>query len=225
MPGVMLYFSIRPCMKRLTLEQKGRLFEAILDYGQTRQVPELEGVLGVAWDFIQERLDQDAQRYQNLLDKRKASGRKGGEATAARRRQQEAGKDKQTKQTAAQAGKGQQINPIPNPNPILNPIPNPNPIPNTHTDMGGEPHVCVRFSPPGVEEVRHYCQERGYKIDPEQFVYYYSSNGWMVGKNRMKDWRAAVRNWNRKEEQHGTDKAAGNDSGKSEPGWVVGTVL
>lgn len=60
---------------------------------------------------------------------------------------------------------------------------------------GGKP----RFTPPTVEEVKAYCQERGNNIDPEYFVDFYSSKGWMVGKNKMKDWQAAVRNWERKD--------------------------
>lgn len=56
-----------------------------------------------------------------------------------------------------------------------------------------------RFLPPTVEEVRAYCRERGNNVDPQRFVDYYSSNGWMVGKNRMKDWKAAVRTWEQNE--------------------------
>lgn len=52
-----------------------------------------------------------------------------------------------------------------------------------------------RFTPPTVEEVRAYCEERHNGIDPERFVNFYSSKGWMVGKNKMKDWKAAVRTW------------------------------
>lgn len=52
-----------------------------------------------------------------------------------------------------------------------------------------------RFAPPTVEEVKAYCNESKYKIDAERFIAHYSSNGWMVGKNKMKDWQAAVRNW------------------------------
>lgn len=52
-----------------------------------------------------------------------------------------------------------------------------------------------RFTPPTVEQVREYCWERGNNVDPQRFVDYYSSNGWMVGKNKMKDWKAAVRTW------------------------------
>lgn len=51
------------------------------------------------------------------------------------------------------------------------------------------------FNPPSIEEVKAYCLERGNRVDPEKWLNHYASNGWMVGKNKMKDWRAAVRTW------------------------------
>ena len=60
------------------------------------------------------------------------------------------------------------------------------------------PTRTKRFVPPTVDEVRGYCLERGNGIDPQRFVGYYTSNGWMVGKNKMKDWKAAVRTWEQK---------------------------
>ncbi len=60
-----------------------------------------------------------------------------------------------------------------------------------------------RFTPPKLEEVKAYCKERNNNIDPETFIDYYTSNGWVVGKNKMKDWKATVRTW---EKRHNTDK-------------------
>lgn len=54
-----------------------------------------------------------------------------------------------------------------------------------------------RFTPPSVEEVKSYCAERKNNVDAQRFVDYYTANGWLVGKNKMKDWRAAVRTWER----------------------------
>lgn len=51
------------------------------------------------------------------------------------------------------------------------------------------------FIPPSVEEVKAYCIERQNNVDAEAFVDFYESKGWMVGKNKMKDWKAAVRTW------------------------------
>ena len=50
-----------------------------------------------------------------------------------------------------------------------------------------------RFSPPNVDEVKQYCREQGLAVDPQWFIDYYTSNGWKVGKNPMKDWKAVCR--------------------------------
>ncbi len=52
-----------------------------------------------------------------------------------------------------------------------------------------------RFKKPTLEEVKAYCQERKNKVDPERFVDYYTAKGWKIGKQSMKDWKAAVRTW------------------------------
>lgn len=65
----MLYFSIRPALKRLSAEQKGQLFDAILDYGEGGVLPDFDGVLGVCWDFIQPMIDRDAESYREKCDK------------------------------------------------------------------------------------------------------------------------------------------------------------
>ena len=61
-----------------------------------------------------------------------------------------------------------------------------------------------RFTPPTPEEVQQYCTESGHYIDADAFVDFYESKSWMVGKNKMKDWKSAVRNWERsaKEQPH-----------------------
>lgn len=59
------------------------------------------------------------------------------------------------------------------------------------------------FVPPSVRDVQSYCAERNSMIDPERFVDFYSSKGWMVGKNKMKDWRASVRTWERTYKDNG----------------------
>ena len=65
----------------------------------------------------------------------------------------------------------------------------------------GEKRVAnARFAPPTVQEVSDYVSEKDLRstVDPEHFIDFYTSKNWMVGKNKMKDWKAAVRNWSRK---------------------------
>ena len=63
-----------------------------------------------------------------------------------------------------------------------------------------------RFEKPSISEIKQYCMERNNNIDASQFFDYYESNGWKVGKNSMKDWKAAVRTWERSEYRKPTQK-------------------
>ena len=56
-----------------------------------------------------------------------------------------------------------------------------------------------KFTPPPLDDVKSYCQDRKNKVDAARFVDYYTANGWRIGKTTMKDWRAAVRVWERNE--------------------------
>lgn len=61
------------------------------------------------------------------------------------------------------------------------------------------PASSKRFTKPSLQEVQEYCHERGGKVDAQKWLDYYESNGWKVGRNSMKDWKAAVRTWERNE--------------------------
>lgn len=71
------------------------------------------------------------------------------------------------------------------------------------------------FAPPSVEMVTAYCKENGYTISAWKFVNYYTSNGWLVGKNKMKDWKAAVRTWQSKENENGNRQLPANNQTNS----------
>ena len=59
--------------------------------------------------------------------------------------------------------------------------------------------TAKRFVPPTIDEVRAYCLERHNTVNADAFIAFYESNGWKVGKNSMKDWKAAVRTWEQRE--------------------------
>ena len=67
-------------------------------------------------------------------------------------------------------------------------------------DMGAK--SVARFCPPTLEEVQSYVLEKGIEIDAEKFVAYYESNGWMVGRNKMKSWKSAIVTWKKNEEKY-----------------------
>lgn len=58
------------------------------------------------------------------------------------------------------------------------------------------------FAPPSLEEVINYCNERANQVNAQQFVNFYTAKGWMVGKNKMKDWHAAIRTWEQRDQEN-----------------------
>ena len=69
----------------------------------------------------------------------------------------------------------------------------------TKQNRGEDDARARRFTPPSVEEVYAYCRERGNAVDPDRFVDFYAAKGWRIGREPMRDWRAAVRTWEKKE--------------------------
>lgn len=197
-PGVMFYFDVRQCIKRLDTNEKGRLFEAILDYAEFGIVPDLDGALGVAWDFIQPKLDRDAGRYDRQVEQKQY-------AVFVRELRKKGGNPipfdewkslpdiERNRMISADTGRYPTST-----NNLQTTTPNLQTTTSTDNRIGADkPPARTRFLPPKVEEVRAYCHEQGYtRVDPERFIDYYQSNGWKVGKNPMKDWKAAVRGWN-----------------------------
>ena len=72
--------------------------------------------------------------------------------------------------------------------------------------------TAKRFCPPTLEEVKAYCAEKEYNIDAERFIDFYTSKGWFVGKNKMKDWQAAVRNWHKGGKGNGGARTTANNN-------------
>lgn len=64
-----------------------------------------------------------------------------------------------------------------------------------------ERKTAKRFVPPTREDLLLFCQEAGIQIDVDRFLNYYTANGWMAGRNKMKDWKATARNWANRDQQ------------------------
>ena len=225
-PGVMLYFETAEATTQLDLETKGRLYECIMEYGLYGTVPELSGPLVYIWPFVKQKIDFDNDRYQDIQEKRARAGSRGGQAKANNAKQSEANlaiatfaKDEVAEESKDSNTKQIKPTPTPTPTPTTTPTTTPTPSdiyqPSTNNQPGtinegscmgalnGPTTTRQRFTPPSADDVRAYATEKGYTIDPEAFVDYYIANGWKVGKNPMKDWKAAVRTWVRKDNEHG----------------------
>ena len=79
----------------------------------------------------------------------------------------------------------------------------------------------VVFTPPALDEVSAYCAERDNGINPQAFIDFYESKGWMIGPNHMKDWKAAVRTWESHERRPQSGQRTGNNQQPTgeDAGW------
>lgn len=73
------------------------------------------------------------------------------------------------------------------------------PIPDNKPYNDTDRVALKRFTHPTVDEVAAYCRDRQNNVDPQTFVDFYEAKGWMIGKSKMKDWKAAVRTWEKRD--------------------------
>lgn len=168
------YFSYAETCRRLTDEELGRLFRALMHFGATGERPDLAGRECIAFDFIADDIARAQEKYEDTCRKRSENGKQGGRPKAS------AFSEKQKKQMLFEESKISQSKDK-----------------DKDEDEDKEKDKVKRFIPPTAEEVRAYCEARGGKVDPQKFLDHYTSNGWRVGRNPMRDWKAAARNWER----------------------------
>lgn len=178
-----LYASYMQHVKMLSLEQRGELFTAILEYASgyaSEELPEMDEVTQMAFSFIKADMDKNEEKYLRTVEARSEAGKRGGRPKA------NASEEKQKKQMLSEESNEKQKNHV---------------YVNEYVDVNDNEKEIVkekrRFTPPTRDEVQAYIQENRYSVDADKFIDFYVSKGWMVGRNKMKDWKAAVRNWAR----------------------------
>lgn len=159
--------------RNLSDSELGRLFRALMTYSATGEKTQLNGREEMAFDFISIDIDTAKERYTAKCAKLKANGE------------------------AANATKCQQM--PPNAPQKRRKKKEDNPLTPLQGDEGAQSRS--RFTPPAPDDVTAYCQERHNGIDGKEFCDFYASKGWMIGKSEMKDWKAAVRTWERSRQQ------------------------
>lgn len=166
--------------------ERGRLFTAMLKYALHCEEMELPGNERFIWPVFKQMIDQSREALDN---KRKAGSARQQAAAEASSVQQTAADGSTSKQTAAQGHINQESRI------------NKQELRNNNNNEGEEKRARVaRFTPPDAAEVAAFAKEHGLAINAEQFVDFYSAKGWRVGNSPMKDWRAAVRNWVRRDQ-------------------------
>lgn len=157
-----------------------RLFRAMLRYALDGTEPQMKSSERALWTVARQNIDRETAAYESKV-KHLQRGRSSVSKTT--RSVSEEDKDKE-KEKDKDKDKDKDIY------------------------IGGEPPVPpapkahIYIQPPSLEEVESYCRERMNRVNPQYFYDYYQSNGWRVGKNPMKDWKAAVRSW----ESNGMDR-------------------
>lgn len=154
----------------------GRLIIAMQDYKDGKE-PRIDGNERFIWPSVRNDIDISRAAYEETCKKRSESGKQGG-----RPKKAEGFDEKQKNQMLFEKAKKANTNQI-----------NTNQI-NTNPPNGGCSTRAVRFTPPTLAEVQSYVAERHSQVDPQGFIDFYESKGWMVGKTPMKDWKAACRN-------------------------------
>lgn len=181
-----MYTDYMEQISMLKREQRGDLFTAIMAYADNSELPDMDDVTRMAFCFIRSQMDRDKNKYLDTIEKRREAGKQGGRPKAS-------GFDDKAKKANGFSDNQTEAKKPDNVNDNVNV----NDIKKKGTNV---PKENARFEPPTVENVIGYCHEKGYKnVDADRFVDFYASKGWFVGKNKMKDWKAAVRNWERQE--------------------------
>ena len=184
-----VWTSFRVTISPLNEAEKGRLFDAMLIYAETGEEPsEFKGNERFLWPVAKQDIDRMSQKCETL----KVNASKGGKAKSRNRQMQS--EDSKDCQTVADDSKSYQDEA--NCTYKVN-IKKRNIKENTLKGVKEKPQM--RFTPPTVDEVRIYCQQRGNNVDPERFVAFYASKGWKVGNQPMKDWKACIITWEKRD--------------------------
>lgn len=212
-----LYCDYRKHFSLLSPEEQGCLIMAIFEYVETGAEPVLEAMPLMAFSFIRAQLDRDIDKYQEICRKRKEAGSKGGrppKAYAGGENQTKAKKPNGFSENQTKAKKPDNDTANVNVNETVNETVIYN---RGNSDESPQKKTASRFIPPTIEDVRAYCIERGNGVNPEAFVDFYASKGWMVGKNKMKDWKAAIRTWEKGESRQAQPRRPSASKAYSNP--------
>lgn len=167
--------SFYDAIELLPEEEQLAAYKAVVKYGLNNEVVDSSNMAQVVLMVAKPVIDSSHARYNQCVENGKKGGRpKKNQSENQRDNQRENQRDNRTE---------------------TEPKPNQNLNDNVNVNVNVNDKSKRRFTPPSLRDISAYCQERKNGVDPQKFRDHYESNGWMVGKNRMKDWKAAVRTW------------------------------
>ena len=182
MTYIKLFVDYLDAIEPLGDAERGRLFTSLLEYARSGEAPQLGGNERFLFPMMRAQIDRDNAAMTVLSETRSRAGKSGAEA-----KQANAEFAKQNKQ-------------IPNLPSKSSYDKDKDKDEDKDKDKDESITRARRFTPPTLDDVLVYVRERGSNVDPQRFLDFYASKGWMVGKNPMKDWKAAVRTWEKRED-------------------------
>ena len=189
-----LYSEQRELIDILSDEEAGKLFKNIFKY-VNGEIPQLNGAVQMAFISIRQQLDRNAAKYEAKKEKLRQNGLKGGRP-----------KKNSTQNKSNGFSENQMVNLESKKSLYVNDNVNVND--NNIIDIS----ETKTFKNPTLDEIRNYCTERKNNVNAEQFYDFYASKGWMIGKNKMKDWKAAIRTWERNTKNDNAEKSEMEES-------------
>lgn len=193
------YFSYARTLSGLTDEQFGRVMRAAIEYTEKGTVPDLDALEMMGFAFIKEDIDRAKDHYETVCERRREAINKrwGKRDNDSNDTKEYISIEMNTIDSKAKEKEKAKEKAIAKAN-----------IYSASDDAKPTRAKAKRFSPPSVDEVAAYCAECGYgTINPEAFVDYYEARGWKIGSQSMKDWKATVRNWVRRDAERQTQAA------------------
>ena len=190
--SVVFYKSFYDGIKCLPPEEQLKAYNMVFEYAFSSVEPAEQSLANVTFTLIKPQIDANVRRMEN--------GKKGGRPkkileTQENEKPMVSENEKPKKPMVSENTETEKPNVNVNDNV------------NVNVNIKESIEKSKRFSPPTLEQVKEYVEEKDLNIDPERFIDFYESKGWMIGKNKMKDWRAAARSWNRGQRKELTAEA------------------
>ena len=193
-----LYMDYKEKFSKLNNAQFGELMRMVFDYEMGIEPVTDDVMVDISFDVIRYDLDKNRAKYEEIVEKRREAGKSKGKQIEA--------SDSKCKQMQANANTSKQE--TPDSDSVSDSVSDSDSVSVNDSvtqtmsvkKEKNKKEKRKRFTPPAPEEVMDYAFEKGLSIDAEKFCDYYESNGWKVGRNPMKDWKAAVRTWAKRSE-------------------------
>ena len=185
--GFVFYRSFAEALSDLDEITRAHCYDALIEYALNGNEPSLNGIESAVFKLIKPQIDANNRRYENGC-KGAEFGKLGGRP----RKNPIGDNQKNPKETPKEKDKEKEKDKDKDKENVKD----------KEKDKEKESRAKTTvFTPPSFEEVNKYCTERNNGVDPQAFIDFYSSKGWLIGKSKMKDWKAAIRTWERRDRE------------------------